>query len=69
MLGEMLHNRPSPASALQDGFVLIVSGATDGSNAASDLENRPADFGNGSDWNDGVSADAGAESDSGGGWD
>lgn len=68
LLGEMLHNRPGGGTT---GLDRAGPGADSlaANDAASQLGNRPVDFGNGGDWDAGGSADLGGGSDGGGGWD
>ncbi len=66
LLGEMLHNRPGAGATPLDR---VGPGADPlaANDAASELANRPVDFGNDGDWDAGGAADAGG--DGGGGWD
>ncbi len=65
LLGEMLHNRAGA------GTDRVMPGANPlaTNDAATELENRPVDLGNGGDWDAGGTADLGGGSDGGGGWD
>ncbi len=65
LLGEMLHNRAGA------GTDRVMPGANSlpANDAASELENRPVDLGNGGDWDAGSAPDLGGGSDGGAGWD
>ena len=64
-MGEMLHNRGGTGT--DRGMPGANPLATN--DAATELENRPVDLGNGGDWDAGDAPDLGGGSDGGGGWD
>jgi len=64
LLGEMLHNRAGAGTDRMPGANPLAT-----NDAATELENRPVDLGNGGDWDAGGTPDLGGGSDGGGGWD
>lgn len=68
LLGEMLNNRGGAGTTPPDRLMPDANPLAP-NDAATELENRPVDLGNGGDWDAGGSADLGGGSDGGGGWD
>ncbi len=68
LLGEMLHNHAGAGTRPLDRLMPGTNPLT-ANDAATELENRPVDLGNGGDWDAGGSADLGGGSDGNGGWD